>query len=275
MAAKKTVVQALEINPGLIGALFTDQTDTHLRVFCYYLSGATSEFTVPLDENLDSLNHLFARLDMLGKCTSVILEKAVQGRVYVEREGALFSYTLLNTPGTAPLPITPDLCDLPWRRVWSSSEAEILELRDTRHNARRFAVRNPVNDLEAGSIYRSSHAFLHPMVLPHKSLGLRVAPVVALTVLVLLGGAGAAVWWNQRPAATPAPVRARALPPAPAAPSWQAQMLHDRRITGPFTAAELERMAAAGQLPAPALFRCEGATDWVPYHQLTNAAARP
>jgi hypothetical protein len=268
MATKHKAVQALEINASLIGALFTEQNDTHIRVFCFYLNGSTSEFTVPADSNQESLHHLFSRLDMVDQCTSVILEKIVQGRIYVEHEGRLVSYTLISTAGSSVPPITPDLCNLPWRRVWSSTEAEVLELGAPGKSIHCFAVRSHVNDVEATSIYRSSNAFIAPTVtrrvgLPGATLAIAVSAAVAV---LAVGGWFAA---SQLLRASPVPVQARTLAPMQTSlPNLRAHVLHEQKITGPFTTQELVKMSAEGSLPRTALLRAEGSSEWVSYDQL-------
>lgn len=274
MTRKHKSVQALEINASLIGALFTEQNDAQIRVFCFYLNGSTSEFTVPADTNQESLHHLFSQLDMVDQCTSVILEKVVQGRVYVESDGKLVSYTLISTTGASVPPITPDLCNLPWRRVWASTEAEVLELGSPRKATHCFAVRSPVNDVEASSIYRSSKAFLAPTVtrrvgLPGATLAIAISAAV---VLLAVGGWFAA---KQLHRSHPVPVHARTIKPAMLAlPNLRAHVLHEQKITGPFTTQELAKLSADGNLPRAALLRAEGSSEWVSYDQLLNPASK-
>jgi hypothetical protein len=271
MSNKLATVQAMELNANLIGALFTDQVDEEIRVFCIYVNGSTSEFQVPSESNRTSLHHLFARLDMIDKCTSVIMEKIVQGRLYVEQAGKLVSYTLVSQSGLTPLPITPDLITLPWKRVWASPEAEVLELPPRREHGRYLAIRSPVSDIEATSIYRSSNAFISPMATPHHAANYFIRVGIAAGIALLLFGT---VWSVKHFAGRPAEtvVRAKAVVPSKPMPQIHAHMLHDQQITGPFTTRELLIMSAEGKFDDDALFRLEGSTEWVKLNQLLPSA---
>lgn len=121
-------IMGLEVNPKLVGALFTERLEKTLRVFCFYTNGNTSQFDVPAEENVDNMHHFFSKLKMDATCSSVIVDEVVQGRIYVNTEQDYWLYTLLSTPGNGLPPFNADLCNLPWKTCWRSQEAEILEL---------------------------------------------------------------------------------------------------------------------------------------------------
>lgn len=278
MSKRNTKVNALEINADMIGALFTDRVGDRLRVFCFYVNGDTGQFDAPLAENCDSLHSLFAKLDMVGQCTSVVLEKVVRGRIYVENNGALHSYTLLATPGVALPSLNAEIHNLPWKTIWASQEADILRLNGGGGATHCYAIRSPVNDVEAPALYRSSNAFLEPQSATEKGGGVyqwgRQAAVVAVMAAVFCLG-----WWlghsengtgAQRVAAreiTKTKITANA--------QSQAQMLANRAITGPYTMAELGQMNQDGKIPADAMFRVVGSTEWVSFRDMTTAGASP
>lgn len=274
MSEQSRIIQAMEVNANLLGALFTDQSDSLIRVFCFYTNGSTSSFDVPTDSNLDSLHRLFARLDMVDQCTSVILDKVVQGRVYVVLKGELVSYTLLTSPGNTLPPITPEICELPWKRIWASQEAEVLELGAVGQPFHCYAVRSPVNDVEAKSIYRSSCAFQNPIPSVHKPWRNPVLVGAAASAVLLCIGVGLFVALSNEkpgvPVVAPAVVRARTVREVP---EVLVQMLHERKITGPFTMQELQRTAATGKLSPATLFRIQGAAEWIAYEKLVASGS--
>jgi len=275
MSKRNTKVNALEINAAMIGALFTDRVGERLRVFCFYVNGDTGQFDAPLAENCDSLHSLFAKLDMVGQCTSVVLEKVVRGRIYVESNGALHSYTLLATPGVALPSLNAEIHNLPWKTVWASQEADILRLNGGGGATHCYAIRSPVNDVEAPALYRSSNAFLEPQSATERTGSIshwaRQAAVVAMVVSIF--GMG---WWLGRSQTSPAVQRvaAREITKAKVVVGVQSQvqMLANRAITGPFTMQELGQMNQDGKLPADAMFRVVGSTEWVPFRDISSAA---
>ena len=267
---KHKIIQAMEVNASLVGALFTDQDDSRLRVFCFYTNGSTSSFDVPSEANLDSLHRLFARLDMVDKCTSVILEKVVQGRIYVEQQGELFSYTLLASHGNTLPPITAAICELPWKRVWSSHEVEVLELGAVGKELHCYAVRSPVNDVETASIYRSSCAFLNPAAPIHKTLRHPVYAVAGAAAALLVLGASLYLGFGYSKATNTPVVRARPAPETAKVSEIHVQMLLERQISGPFAIQELIGKAGKGEISSGALFRVEGATEWIPLEKLRS-----
>lgn len=281
---KSLKVHALEINAAMIGALFTEQVGDRLRVFCFYLNGDAGQFDVPEEGNRDSLHALFAKLDMVGQCTSVILEKVVRGRIYVERDGVLESYTLLATPGDVLPAFDAEIYNLPWKPVWASQEAEVLKLSGSGNAVHCYAVRNPVNDVDAPSLYRSSCAFVNPMFISEKTVRLRewFRPVAAAAGVV--ASLGLAVWlgYMMGRGQAPTPVAARELkaearlqvPPVGDTASPNIQMLANRAITGPFSVEELARLKETGKLPPNALFRIAGDTDWREFQEITKGNGR-
>jgi hypothetical protein len=270
MSRTNQKVHALEVNASMIGALFTDRAGDRLRVFCFYLNGDTGQFDVPAEANRDSLHHLFSKLDMVGQCTSFILEKVVRGRLYVERDEKLECYTLLATPGDSLPPLNADICDLPWKSVWAGQEVEVLRLASTRRGARCFAIRSQVRDMDADALYRSSNAFVNPHSITqnaseHSAVLRNVVTAALLVVAVSLGWL---VGYNtERDSATPH-VSARAVENTVAIAETKVQMISDRTITGPFAMAELAQMNKEGKLPSDSLFRLDGGTDWVPLLEL-------
>ena len=277
MSRTNQKVHALEVNASMIGALFTDRAGDRLRVFCFYLNGDTGQFDVPEEANRDSLHHLFSKLDMVGQCTSFILEKVVRGRLYVERDEKLECYTLLATPGDSLPPLNADICDLPWKSVWAGQEVEVLRLASTRRGARCFAIRSQVRDLDADALYRSSKAFVNPHSVTQNTNDHSpvLRNVVTAGLLVVAVSLGWLVGYNTE-RDTPAPrVAARAAANTVAIAETKVQMLSNRAITGPFTMTELAQMNEDGKVPAESLFRLDGSTDWIPLLELPWGATNP
>lgn len=275
MKHKDHKVHALEINAAMIGALFTDRVGDRLRVFCFYLNGDAGQFDVPEDENRDSLHSLFAKLDMVGQCTSVILEKVVRGRIYVERDGNLHSYTLLATPGDVLPSFNAEIYNLPWKTVWASQEAEVLRLFGSGNAVHCYAIRSPVNDVDAPALYRTSNAFVNPQSIPERICSplhwVRQAAMAGMLIVAL--GLG---WWLGYSAGIGSErVAAREVRSFTSVPETKAQMLANRAIVGPYTMKELAQMNESGKLPADAMFRFAGSTEWVPLREMPwNAAAQ-
>jgi hypothetical protein len=265
-------IHAVEINPSMVGALFTDRNGDQVRLCVYYANGDTVQFEVPEHENRESLQNLFSKLDMASGCTSVILEKVVRGRVYGERDGKLQLYTLLATAGDELPAIQANICDLPWQVVWASTEAEVLRLTDPKRDWDCYAIRSLVSPVDAEKLYRSAHAFVKPLTMPaqKQSFSLAASHLVTAALLLVAVGLG---WFLGHQSNKDMPVQAAELPvrqsavpvvEAPkASPDLQVQMLSDRKITGPFTLAEVQSMKSEGKLPADAVFRTQGATEWV------------
>lgn len=271
MTQASNIVQAIEINASMIGALFTDRSDNQLRIFCFYFNGDTGQFDVPEEPNRDSLHNLFAKLDMVDKCTNVILDKVVRGRIYVEREGGLFSYTLLAALGDVHPLLDADTCSLPWETVWASSEAEVLRVAGVGQAKHCYAIRSPVKEVDVAALYRTSRAFVNPKRVGKKSIGvhnnaLRQGIVVALLVIAVgLGWLVGYSMGNNTPA-----MPASTSEPKVATPSVEIKvhMLSAQAITGPYTMTDLSRMSAEGKLPAEAMFRVIGSSEWVHFAQL-------
>ncbi len=261
----------------MIGALFTDRVGDRLRMFCFYLNGDTGQFDAPEEENRDSLHSLFAKLDMVGQCTSVILEKVVRGRIYVEREGNLHSYTLLATPGDVLPSLNAEIYDLPWKTVWASQEADVLRLFGAGNAVHCYAIRSPVNDVDAPALYRSSNAFVNPQSVPESFSSphhwVRQTAAAGMVIAALSLG-----WWLGFRAGTGTGaerVVAREVKNSIADADATAQMLARQTITGPYTMPELARLNADGKLPADAVFRLAGSTEWVALRDLPGANALP
>ncbi|MEY4388278.1 MAG: hypothetical protein RLY20_3561 [Verrucomicrobiota bacterium] len=276
MASNNHKVHALEINADMIGALFTDRVGDRLRVFCFYLNGDTGQFDVPEEENRDSLHNLFAKLDMVGQCTSVILDKVVRGRIYVERDGNLFSYTLLATPSDVLPSINVEIYNLPWKTVWMSQEAQVLRLVGAGNSVHCYAICSPVNDVDAPALYRSSNAFVNPLSVPMKvsSPNHWVRQAVVASLLIVCLGLG---WWlgySYGHGAGAMRVSARGARLSQINVTAKVHMLANRNITGPYTMKDLGRMNEEGKIPADAMFRVEGSTEWLPLTEMPlNSAA--
>jgi hypothetical protein len=239
-------IHAVEINPSMVGALFTDRNGDQVRLCVYYANGDTVQFEVPEHENRESLQNLFSKLDMASGCTSVILEKVVRGRVYGERDGKLQLYTLLATAGDELPAIQANICDLPWQVVWASTEAEVLRLTDPKRDWDCYAIRSLVSPVDAEKLYRSAHAFVKPLTMPaqKQSFSLAASHLVTAALLLVAVGLG---WFLGHQSNKDMPV----------------QVLSDRKITGPFSLAEVQSMKSEGKLPADAVFRTQGATEWI------------
>ena len=113
-----TVLEGVEINPKIVGAIFTDIVGESLRVFCLYVNGDTFQCVVPAQENQQNIATIFAQLDMPDNCTSLIAERMVQGRLYAQDDKAAWMYTLLATDGSRSPGLSSHLHRLAWKCVW-------------------------------------------------------------------------------------------------------------------------------------------------------------
>lgn len=276
MTQTSNIVQAIEINASMIGALFTDRSDNQLRIFCFYFNGDTGEFDVPEESNRDSLHSLFAKLDMVDKCTNVILEKVVRGRIYVEREGGLFSYTLLAALGDVHPLLDTNTCNLPWETVWASSEAEVLRVAGVGQAKHCYAIRSPVKEVDVAALYRTSRAFVNPKPVVKKITGVHSNAVrqgVIVALLVIVVGLSWLMGYSMGNNAPALPATMPELEAASSAVETKVHMIFAQAITGPYTMTELSRMNAAGKLPAEAMFRVVGNSEWKHFVQLSPLSA--
>lgn len=261
--AKQSVAIGIEINPKLVGALFTDRIGSTLRVFCFYTNGETSQFDVPAEDNCESLGGLLVALNAEETCTSLILDEVVQGRVYVKTGDKHWLYTVLRSPGQIPPPLNADIADLPWQKVWQSHESEVLRYAQPDSSERCLAVRTLINENDASRLVRAARAFTAPVSIPRKQ-PTRLVHVYAGLMLLLLGATLATTIFY----ASRQPRLVAAAPPAPieqartASDTGEFYLLSNHKISGPYPAKIVTEMNAGGLLNDETLCRPASSTEW-------------
>jgi hypothetical protein len=257
-------VIGIEINPKFVGALFTEKIAKTLRVFCFYTNGDTSQFDMPADENLGSLQHFQSRLNLDENCSSVIIDEVVQGRVYVRSEKNYWLYTLLSTPGNVLPPFNADICNLPWRHCWQSKTADVLEYGKSGDLMHCFAIRTQISENDATRQVVDTKAFRNPSSFhkkqPHRWGCLNIA--IGLACLVAL--IGLTVFLNFKRAGGKSPqmqvMVAAGSPVEASAASYY--LLSKHHISGPYSVKNIADMNAGGLLDAETMCRPENATEW-------------
>ncbi len=259
---KHSMAMGIEINPKLVGALFTDKIGDTLRLFCFYTNGETSQFDVPHEDNRDNLRGLLASLNAEETCTSLILDEVVQGRVYVQANNQHWLYTLLRSPGNIPPPLNADIADLPWQVCWRSHEAEVLRYQQPNDPERCLAIRTRIGENDAARLVKTSKAFTHPVSIPSKRPQPRpyLNLAVALLALVVLVGATLFYTFRQSHRAAAAPVAAVQTKALPAMPGYY--LLCNHRISGPYPAKVIADMTAGGLFSDGTMCRPENSMEW-------------
>jgi hypothetical protein len=259
----------IEINPKLIGVLFTERIGNTLRLFCCYTNGDTSQLDVPAEENLENLRTLFSSLNLDPNCTSLILDEMVRGRIYLKGGDQHWLYTLLKTPGDTQPPLNADLGQLPWRVIWWSQEAEILRCDRTGNSNDCFAVRTRISENDATRLMNNSKAFTHPVSISRKQPQRWKFAKVAFATLaggILLGAPIIYSFKQSSLAATPSmPSMQTAATAAARTVSGKTgyYLLINHRISGPYTTAIIAEMNSGGLLGTETLCRPENSADWI------------
>ena len=263
--SKRSHIVGIEINPKLLGVLLTDRVGNTLRIFCFDTNGSSSQFNVPADENGQSQNELFSALNIEPTCTSVIKDAAVQGRIYIQTDDQHWLYTLLNTPGSR-LPLNAAIGDLPWEVIWRSETIEALKYQPESAAEPSFALRYSINKNDDPRLVKNPKFFLNPVSPPTRmpQRRLHVNTGIALLAIALLV---AATWYYLL---KPRSLSARSVPSAnnkvtqaAAEVSGGYFLLYNRQISGPYPAATLARMNAAGLFNPDAMCRAGQSTVWV------------
>lgn len=255
----------IEINPRLVGVLFTEKSGDTLRMFCYYVNAEISQFDVPAMENQGNLQSLFASLNLEETCTSLILDEVVQGRIYVRDEHQHALYTLLKSPGDTLPPLNADIGELPWLVIWRSQEAEVLQYGQLGDPEHCFALRSHISESDAARLIKNSKAFTNPVSIPRIKtyrrpylkigLALLVAGVLAVATLFYLYKGDNHV--EARSGAVTQPVVAS----VPATSGCY--LLYKHQISGPYPTKVIIEMNAGGLLNAETLCRAENSEDWI------------
>jgi hypothetical protein len=268
------ILHGIEINPKLVGAIFTETTDDVVRVFCLYVNGDTLQFEVPVEENQASLNVLFRQLDMLDKCSSAIAAQVVQGRIYAQDEKSCWMYTLLGTAGSRSPGMKSNIHLLPWKRIWSAKGTEVLRLGGRWRRNCCYAVRTEITEEEMSKTIAQSQPFVRPTPPPaRRALSLATLSVLFLIAALLAGGA---TWFHFRNK-TPLVVNAshHPKPPSPpqTAPPSNYYLLVNREIKGPLPMSSVLQMQQSGAITPETLARLDGELDWRPLQELLKPTA--
>lgn len=269
--SKKPKALGVEINPKLVGVLFTENTLDTLRLFCYYTNAEISQFDVPVEGNTANLQALFAGLNLEASCTSLILDEVVQGRVYIQKDTEFWLYTLLKSPGESMPPLNADIGELPWRVIWKSQEVEVLQYGQLGDSEHCFALRSLTTEADAARLMQNSRAFTLPVsvsrIKSYPGFFLKVGNLLLLGVIftgaMLLAGK---ILLHKARENAPPPAR---LVTAGAAPS-DCYLLLNHKISGPYPASLVLNMYADGLLSSDALCRSGNSVDWIKPARLTT-----
>jgi hypothetical protein len=264
MANQQHIV-GIEINPKFVGALFTEQVDGVIRVFCFYINGEIAHFEMSAKDNTDNLRHFFSRMNMEQTCSSVVIDDVVQGRFHVRSGENHWLYTLLSSPGNVlPLQIN-DICNHSWKVCWRSQEAEILEFGKAGEAVHCYAIRTTVSEQDTNRLVKESKAFCNPTFIRQKrthsrlylNLGLGLACLGTTLGLILFCALKSNSMASVQPAVT-ATASAAVSPPD----TGNYYLLSNHQITGPYSVKTIAGLKAAGRLDADAMCRSETSTEW-------------
>ncbi len=262
----------IEINPKLIGVLLTEKIGDTLRLFCFYTNAEISQVDVPAEENRDNLRAFFTTLNMEETCSSLILDEVVQGRVYLKIENQHWLYTLLKSSRAALPPLNADLADLPWRVIWRSQEAQVLEYGQPGDAEHCYAIRKEIGESDAERLVKNSKAFTKPVSIPRKQPHRWVYAnlVIALLAVGILVSATILYTFKQGNHAS-----TQKLAVGPAVPNVSVTvgcfLLYNHQITGPFPVKFIADLNTASLLNPEVLCRLENSNDWIkPADLLSN-----
>lgn len=252
----------IEINPKLVGALFTDRIGDSLRLFCYYTNGEVSQFDVPEEENRESLRGLLAMLNTEETCTSLIQDEVVQGRVFIQSGKDHWLYTVLRSPGQIPPPLNADIADLPWQVCWRSFEAEVLRYAQPDGPERCMAIRTHINESDASRLVRTSKAFTNPVSTPRKQPQRWLQAYLGAALLGLILVVGGTFFYtfkqNHGPLSSSTSIaRTKAGPDG-----GEYYLLYNHKISGPYPAKIISDMSAGGLFNDDMMCRPENSTEW-------------
>lgn len=274
---KQPQALGIEINPRLVGVLFTEKIGNTLRLFCYYVNGEISQFDAPAEANEPNVRALFSTLNLEETCTSLILDEVVQGRVYVRNESGHWLYTLLKSTGDTLPPLNSDIGELPWQVIWKSQEVEVLhygQLGDPEHC---FALRSEITEGDAARLIQNSKAFVNPVSIPRKKVYrrpyLKIALAMLAVVALLAATAAVTVQLNGRAAAPAVPAVPAAQTAAAVSPAAGCFLLYKHQISGPYPVKVVANLNAAGLLNAETLCRPENSADWIKLSDLPSTRA--
>lgn len=264
MANQQSVI-GLEINPKFVGALFTEQVDETLRVFCFYINGEVAQFDMPAQENLESLRCFFTKLNMEQTCSSVVNDEVVQGRFYVQSDENHWLYTLLASPGNILPLYSTDICNLPWRVCWRSLEADILEYGNPGEPAHCYAIRTAITENDAARLVKQSRAFMNPVSVQRKRSHNRLFLNLGVGLACLSIPIALTLFYAMKPTAnaSPEPTAAVVAKVQPQVAAGHYYLLYNHQISGPYTVKTIADMKAGGLLNADAMCRPEKSTEWV------------
>ena len=260
--SKYSLAMGIEVNPKLVGALFTDKIGDSLRVFCYYTNGEISQFDVPEEENRESLRGLLATLNTEETCTSLIQDEVVQGRVFVQSGKDHWLYTLLRSPGQTPPPLNADIADLPWQVCWRSFEAEVLRYAQTDGPERCIAIRTHINENDASRLVRTSKAFTRPVSIPRKQPHRWLYAYIAIALLALGAVIGGTLFYTFKQNRTVAALPKQVAPAKVDSESGAYYLLFNHKISGPYPAKVIADMSASGLFNDETMCRPENSTEW-------------
>lgn len=262
---KRSHTIGIEINPKQLGVLLTDRVANTLRIFCFYTNGSISQINVPAEENIESQRALFSDLNIEPTCTSVILDAAVQGRVYVQSGGQHWLYTVLNTPGNR-LPLNADIGDLPWEVLWHSQEMEALKYRPADGTEPSFVLRNKIIESDDRQLAKKIKMFTHPVSpsqkVPHRWSYMGIG-IMLLAVAVVVAGTLYYTFRQNKLAARSVPALNTEMTEAAAPATGKYFLLYSHQISGPFPAKIVADMEAAGLFSPDTMCRAGGSTVWV------------
>ena len=268
---KAPTIQGIEVNPKMVGALFTDQVGNFTNVFCLYLNGDVIQFSLPLEGNLTSVAHLFKQLDMFEKCSSAIVDQIVRGRIYVQDQKGIWMYTVLATAGSINPSVDATIHNLPWKRVWSAGATEVLKLERRRGKKYCFAVRSQIAEAELAHALREAKAMVNPVVAaPPRVSPVRIGASIATAMALLLASLVGFRHFVHVELVKPMKVQARPMAQTVAGPKANYFLLVNHERSGPLSLDQVLELQKAGKLPGDTLVRTEQGVDWQPLEKLAG-----
>ena len=256
---------------GILILIIEKISDT-LRLFCFYTNADITQMDVPAEENRGNLQALFSTLNMEETCSSLILDEVVQGRVYVKKDNQHWLYTLLKSSQESMPPLNADLADLPWRVIWRSQEAQVLENGQPGDAEHCYAIRKDISENDAERMVKNSKAFTKPVSIPRKQPQRWVYAniVIALLAVGILVSTTIVYTFKQSNHAV-----VQKLAENPAVPGISVAagcfLLYNHQITGPFPVKFIADLNTASLLNPEVLCRLENSNDWIkPADLLSN-----